>query len=188
MLVKAGSGVMTAGVPDSAGVPAGCTQDTLSAVYNDLSSVESLFQQFGGGDRRSDRGACGSEHGRGAPRKGLSGRPSPICDQYKSVLIFDEVITGFRLGIDGAQGYFGVKADLTTFGKIIEQECRWALMEADARLWRWLHRWGTVYQAGTLSGNPVAMAAGLTQLQILRDQPEIYRELNAAGDWFFSNR
>ncbi|MEE0420580.1 MAG: glutamate-1-semialdehyde 2,1-aminomutase [Lachnospiraceae bacterium] len=185
MLVKAGSGVMTAGVPDSAGVPAGCTQDTLSAVYNDLSSVESLFQQFGGEIAAVIVEPVGANMGVVPPEKGFLEGLRSICDQYKSVLIFDEVITGFRLGIDGAQGYFGVKADLTTFGKIIGAGMPVGAYGGRREIMEMVAPVGTVYQAGTLSGNPVAMAAGLTQLQILRDQPEIYRELNAAGDWFF---
>ena len=185
MLVKAGSGVMTAGVPDSAGVPAGCTQDTLSAVYNDLSSVESLFQQFGGEIAAVIVEPVGANMGVVPPEKGFLEGLRSICDQYKSVLIFDEVITGFRLGIDGAQGYFGVKADLATFGKIIGAGMPVGAYGGRREIMEMVAPVGTVYQAGTLSGNPVAMAAGLTQLQILRDQPEIYRELNAAGDWFF---
>lgn len=185
MLVKAGSGVMTAGVPDSAGVPAGCTQDTLSAVYNDLSSVESLFQQFGGEIAAVIVEPVGANMGVVPPAKGFLEGLRSICDQYQSVLIFDEVITGFRLGIDGAQGYFGVKADLTTFGKIIGAGMPVGAYGGRREIMEMVAPVGTVYQAGTLSGNPVAMAAGLTQLRILRDQPEIYRELNAAGDWFF---
>ena len=176
---------MTAGVPDSAGVPAGCTQDTLSAVYNDLSSVESLFQQFGGEIAAVIVEPVGANMGVVPPEKGFLEGLRSICDQYKSVLIFDEVITGFRLGIDGAQGYFGVKADLTTFGKIIGAGMPVGAYGGRREIMEMVAPVGTVYQAGTLSGNPVAMAAGLTQLQILRDQPEIYRELNAAGDWFF---
>lgn len=185
MLVKAGSGVMTAGVPDSAGVPAGCTQDTLSAVYNDLSSVESLFQQFGGEIAAVIVEPVGANMGVVPPAKGFLEGLRSICDQYQSVLIFDEVITGFRLGIDGAQGYFGVRADLTTFGKIIGAGMPVGAYGGRCEIMEMVAPVGTVYQAGTLSGNPVAMAAGLTQLRILRDQPEIYRELNAAGDWFF---
>ena len=105
--------------------------------------------------------------------------------KYGSVLIFDEVITGFRLGIDGAQGYYGVEADLTTFGKIIGAGMPVGAYGGKREIMEMVAPVGAVYQAGTLSGNPVAMAAGLTQLRILRDHPEIYTELNRKGDVFY---
>ena len=187
MLVKAGSGVMTAGIPDSAGVPEGCTRDTLTAVYNDLQSVEDIF------------GACGSEiaavivepvaanMGVVLPEEGFLTGLRRICDENGALLIFDEVITGFRLSLSGAQGYFGVRPDLTTFGKIIGGGMPVGAYGGRRDVMELIAPSGPVYQAGTLSGNPVAMAAGLAQLRLLRDTPDFYEELNRKGDVFFGN-
>ena len=187
MLVKAGSGVMTAGIPDSAGVPEGCTRDTLTAVYNDLQSVEDIF------------GACGSEiaavivepvaanMGVVLPEEGFLTGLRRICDENGALLIFDEVITGFRLSLSGAQGYFGVRPDLTTFGKIIGGGMPVGAYGGRKDVMELIAPSGPVYQAGTLSGNPVAMAAGLAQLRLLRDTPDFYEELNRKGDVFFEN-
>lgn len=185
MLVKAGSGVMTAGVPDSAGVPAGCTQDTLSAVYNDLGSVQELFSQMGDEIAAVIVEPVGANMGVVPPVEGFLQGLRDICTKYGSVLIFDEVITGFRLGIDGAQGYFGVQADLTTFGKIIGAGMPVGAYGGKREIMEMVAPLGAVYQAGTLSGNPVAMAAGLAQLRILKDNPEIYAKLNRTGDEFY---
>ena len=108
-----------------------------------------------------------------------------ICDKHGSLLIFDEVITGFRLKIDGAQGYFGVRPDLTTFGKIIGGGMPVGAYGGRKDVMEVVSPLGAVYQAGTLSGNPVAMAAGLAQLRLLRDNPQWYEELNRTGDWFY---
>ena len=108
-----------------------------------------------------------------------------LCTKHGALLIFDEVIKGFRLGIDGAQGYYGVQPDLTTFGKIIGAGMPVGAYGGKKEIMRCVSPVGNVYQAGTLRGNPVAMAAGITQLTILRDHPEIYKELNEKGDWFF---
>lgn len=185
MLVKAGSGVMTSGIPDSAGVPEGCTQDTLSANYNDLESVEKLFAQFGQEIAAVIVEPVGANMGVVPPKQGFLEGLRTLCTKYGALLIFDEVITGFRLGIDGAQGYFKVQSDLTTFGKIIGAGMPVGAYGGKKEIMRHVSPVGNVYQAGTLSGNPVAMAAGITQLTILRDHPEIYQELNEKGDWFF---
>jgi glutamate-1-semialdehyde 2,1-aminomutase len=185
MLVKAGSGVMTAGVPDSAGVPAGCTADTLSAVYNDLDSVRTLFDEMGSEIAAVIVEPVGANMGVVPPAEGFLQGLRDLCTAHGSVLIFDEVITGFRLGIDGAQGYFGVQADLTTFGKIIGAGMPVGAYGGKREIMEMVSPVGSVYQAGTLSGNPVAMAAGLTQLTILKDHPEIYKNLNAMGDQFY---
>lgn len=185
MLVKAGSGVMTSGIPDSAGVPAGCTRDTLSANYNDLDSVKELFSKFGQEIAAVIVEPVGANMGVVPPKPGFLEGLRAICTKYGALLIFDEVITGFRLGIDGAQGYYGVQSDLTTFGKIIGAGMPVGAYGGRKEIMRQVSPVGNVYQAGTLSGNPVAMAAGITQLTILRDHPQIYRELNEKGDWFF---
>lgn len=181
MLVKAGSGVMTAGVPDSSGVPAGCTQDTLLAVYNDISSVERLFGAFRGEIAAVIVEPVGANMGVVPPREGFLQGLRELCTDNGAVLIFDEVITGFRLARAGAQEYFGIEADLVTYGKIIGGGMpvgayggRREIMEVVAPV-------GSVYQAGTLSGNPVAMAAGLAQLNYLNEHPQIYDRLEKLG-------
>ncbi|MCI8274804.1 MAG: glutamate-1-semialdehyde 2,1-aminomutase [Lachnospiraceae bacterium] len=184
MLVKAGSGVMTGGVPDSAGVPEGCASDTLTAVYNDLESVRKLFDEFPGQIAAVIVEPVAANMGVVVPEEGFLQGLRRICTEEKALLIFDEVITGFRLGFTGAQGYYGVTPDLTTFGKIIGAGMpvgayggRREIMEVVAPV-------GRVYQAGTLSGNPVAMAAGLAGLHLLRENPGIYEKLNALGELF----
>jgi glutamate-1-semialdehyde 2,1-aminomutase len=185
MLVQAGSGLMTQGIPGSAGVPLGCTQDTLTAAYNDLESVKALFAACPGEIAAVIVEPVGANMGVVPPLPGFLEGLRKICNENGALLIFDEVITGFRLGPDGAQGYYGVKPDLTTFGKIIGGGMpvgayggRREIMERVAPL-------GPVYQAGTLSGNPVAMAAGLAQLRALRTTPDFYDKLNRSGDGFF---
>lgn len=185
LLVKAGSGAMTSGVPDSAGVPVGCTQDTLTANYNDLESVETLFAQF------PDQIACvivepvAANMGVVPAEAGFLEGLRYLCTRYGALLIFDEVITGFRLSFGGAQEYFGVRPDLTTFGKIIGAGMPVGAYGGRREIMEMVSPVGPVYQAGTLSGNPVAMAAGYMQLTILRDHPEYYRELNEKADMFF---
>ncbi|MCD8149215.1 MAG: glutamate-1-semialdehyde 2,1-aminomutase [Clostridiales bacterium] len=185
LLVQAGSGVMTAGIPDSAGVPAGCTQDTLSAVYNDAASVQKLFDTFPDEIAAVIVEPVGANMGVVPPAQGFLEALRAMCTKYGAVLIFDEVITGFRLAFGGAQEYFGIDADLVTYGKIIGAGMpvgayggKRGIMERVAPL-------GPVYQAGTLSGNPVAMAAGIAQLSILKEHHEIYTDLNEKGGWFF---
>ena len=185
MLVQAGSGVMTAGIPDSAGVPKGCTQDTLSAVYNDADSVKTLFETFPDEIAAVIVEPVGANMGVVPPKKGFLESLRALCTKYGAVLIFDEVITGFRLGFTGAQGYFGVDADLVTYGKIIGAGMPVGAYGGKREIMKCVAPSGAVYQAGTLSGNPVAMAAGIAQLTILKDHPEIYERLNEKGDWFY---
>lgn len=185
LLVKAGSGAMTSGIPDSAGVPVGCTKDTLTANYNDLASVETLFAQF------PEEIACvivepvAANMGVVLPENGFLEGLRYLCTRYGALLIFDEVITGFRLGFGGAQEYFGVRPDLTTYGKIIGAGMPVGAYGGRKEIMKMVAPVGPVYQAGTLSGNPVAMAAGFAQLTILREHPEYYRELNEKADIFF---
>jgi len=185
MLVKAGSGVMTAGIPDSAGVPAGCTQDTLTAVYNDLDSVQAIFDQFRGEIAAVIVEPVAANMGVVLPKEGFLEGLRRICTEQGSLLIFDEVITGFRLSLSGAQGYFGVEPDLTTFGKIIGGGMPVGAYGGRKDVMKLIAPSGPVYQAGTLSGNPVAMAAGLRQLKLLRDTPDFYEKLNHKADGFF---
>ena len=185
LLVQAGSGVMTAGIPDSAGVPKGCTQDTLSAIYNDLPSVQRLFDEFPDQIAAVIIEPVGANMGVVPPKDGFLQGIRDLCTRKGALLIFDEVITGFRLGFAGAQGFFGVDADLVTYGKIIGAGMPVGAYGGRKEIMECVSPLGSVYQAGTLSGNPVAMAAGIAQLTILKEHPELYTELNEKGDWFF---
>ena len=181
MLVKAGSGVMTAGIPDSAGVPAGCAQDTLTAIYNNIDSVRELFEAYPNEIAAVIIEPVAANMGVVCPQADFLQQLRALCDQYHSVLIFDEVITGFRLGIDGAQGWFQVTPDLTTYGKIIGAGMPVGAYGGKREIMETVSPVGPVYQAGTLSGNPVAMAAGITQLTILKENPQIYQHINHLG-------
>ncbi len=186
MLVKAGSGVMSSSLPDSDGVPQGCSQDTLIAVYNDIKSVEDLFEKFNKEIAAVIVEPVGANMGVVPPIDGFLQRLRDLCTQNKTLLIFDEVITGFRLGLDGAEGYFNVHPDLTTFGKIIGAGMPVGAYGGTKDILEMVAPLGSVYQAGTLSGNPVAMAAGITQLNILKSHPEIYTKLNKKSDKFYN--
>ena len=186
MLVKAGSGVMTQGLPGSSGVPQGCTKDTLTATYNDLGSVEALFEANPNEIAAVIVEPVGANMGVVLPEPGFLEGLRAICDANGALLIFDEVITGFRLQLDGAQGFYGVRPDLTTFGKIIGGGMPVGAYGGRRDIMSMVAPTGPVYQAGTLSGNPVAMAAGLAQLKLLRDAPDLYAKLNRAGDEFFT--
>ena len=185
MLVKAGSGVMTAGVPDSSGVPAGATEDTLLAVYNDLSGVEKLFDSWGKEIAAVIVEPVGANMGVIPPKEGFLKGLRKLCTENGSLLIFDEVITGFRLAKAGAQEYFDVQSDLTTYGKIIGGGMPVGAYGGRKEVMEVVSPVGKVYQAGTLSGNPVAMAAGLAQLQYLNGHPEVYAHLNALGEMLY---
>lgn len=181
MLVSAGSGVMTSGVPDSAGVPKGCTEDTMTAVYNDLDSVRALMEQADGQTAAVIVEAVGANMGVVPPKKGFLEGLRKLCDEYGALLIFDEVITGFRLAFGGAAEYFGVTPDLVTYGKIIGAGMPVGAYGGRREIMELVSPVGKVYQAGTLSGNPIAMAAGLTQLKYLYEHQEIYKNLEEKG-------
>lgn len=181
MLVSAGSGVMTSGVPDSAGVPKGCTEDTMTAVYNDLDSVRALMEQADGQTAAVIVEAVGANMGVVPPKKGFLEGLRKLCDEYGVLLIFDEVITGFRLAFGGAAEYFGVTPDLVTYGKIIGAGMPVGAYGGRREIMELVSPVGKVYQAGTLSGNPIAMAAGLTQLKYLYEHQEIYKNLEEKG-------
>ena len=185
LLVKAGSGVMTAGVPDSSGVPAGCTQDTLSAVYNNLESVKALFQEFPQEIAAVIVEPVAANMGVVLPEEGFLQGLRDLCTEHGTVLIFDEVITGFRLAFGGAQEHFGIQADLVTYGKIIGAGMPVGAYGGKREIMEQVAPVGSVYQAGTLSGNPVAMAAGLAQLKILKAHPEIYTQMRLNADTLF---
>ena len=185
MLVKAGSGVMTAGVPDSAGVPAGCTQDTLLAAYNDSVGVEALFDAYGSEIAAVIVEPVGANMGVVLPKEGFLQTLRSLCTKHGAALIFDEVITGFRLARAGAQEYYGIEADLTAYGKIIGGGMPVGAYGGKKEIMEVVAPVGSVYQAGTLSGNPVAMAAGLAQLTYLNEHPEVYEKLARNGELLY---
>ena len=176
MLVKAGSGVETLGLPDSPGVPSALARYTLTAKYNDLESVETLLKS------NKDGVACvilepvAGNMGVFVPEPGFLQGLRKLCDQYGSLLIFDEVITGFRVSYGGAQKLYGVMPDLTTLGKIIGGGLPVGCYGGRKDIMAKIAPEGPVYQAGTLSGNPLAMAAGIAALKILR-KPGVYESL-----------
>ena len=181
MLVKAGSGALTGGAPDSAGVPKEMAGDTLTADYNDLPSVRALLEANPGQVAAVIVEPVAANMGVVPPQPGFLQGLRQLCDASGALLIFDEVITGFRLAPGGAQQYFGVKADLVTYGKIIGGGMPVGAYGGSRKLMELVAPLGPVYQAGTLSGNPVAMAAGLTQLKLLDSHPEIYEKLEHLG-------
>ncbi len=187
LLVNAGSGLMTQGIPGSAGVPEGCTVDTLTAAYNDPDSVRALFAANPDQIAAVIVEPVGANMGVVLPEPGFLEFLRDICTEHGSLLIFDEVITGFRLALDGAQGYYGVTPDLTTYGKIIGGGMPVGAYGGRKDVMSLVAPIGSVYQAGTLSGNPVAMAAGYAQLKVLKDTPSFYEELNQKADRFFTS-
>lgn len=181
MLVSAGSGVMTAGVPDSLGVTKGATRDTLTAVYNSMESVEQIFEANRGEIAAVIVEPVAANMGVVLPKTGFLQGLREICTKEGALLIFDEVITGFRLAFGGAAEYFGIEPDLVTYGKIIGGGMPVGAYGGRKDVMEMVSPVGAVYQAGTLSGNPIAMAAGKTQLQLLLDNKNNYRELARLG-------
>ncbi len=177
LLVKAGSGALTLGVPNSPGVPASLAKDTLTLSYNDADSVKALFQDIG------DQIACiivepvAGNMNCIPPLPGFLQTLRSICDEYGSVLIFDEVMTGFRVALGGAQSVYNVQPDLTTLGKIIGGGMPVGAFGGRLEIMQHLAPLGPVYQAGTLSGNPVAMAAGLKTLELI-SETDFYSRLS----------
>ncbi len=169
LLVKAGSGALTLGVPSSPGVPAALASETITLTYNDSESVEKVFSEIG------ETIACiivepvAGNMNCIPPEKGFLETLRQVCDENGSILIFDEVMTGFRVDLHGAQGLFNIKPDLTTLGKVIGGGMPVGAFGGARKLMEYLAPVGPVYQAGTLSGNPVAMAAGLKTLELISE-------------------
>ena len=182
MLIKAGSGVMTNGSPDSSGVTKGAAQDTLLAQYNNLQSVEELFGLNKGEIAAVIIEPVAANMGVVIPEKGFLEGIRKLCDENNAVLIFDEVITGFRLALGGAVEYFGIEPDLITYGKIIGGGMPVGAYGGRKEIMECVSPLGKVYQAGTLSGNPVAMAAGITTITKLKNNPEIYKNIAEKGE------
>lgn len=177
LLVKAGSAALTTSVPDSAGVPADYTKHTLVALYNDKKSVQDLFSANPGEIAAVIVEPVAANMGVVLPEQGFLEFLREITSRYGALLIFDEVITGFRLALGGAQEYFGVTPDLTTLGKIVGGGMPIGAYGGKAEIMRMISPDGPVYQAGTLSGNPIATAAGIETLKMLKENPDIYRDL-----------
>lgn len=176
-LIKAGSGVLTLGLPDSPGVTKSIATDTLTAEYNNLSSVEKLFDKHGKDIAAVIVEPVPGNMGVILPKPGFLEGLRSITSEYGALLIFDEVISGFRLSPGGAQERLGIKPDLTTMGKIIGGGLPVGAYGGRSDIMAMLAPEGSVYQAGTLSGNPLAMAAGIEMLKILKGNPDIYSEL-----------
>ncbi|MEF3194211.1 MAG: glutamate-1-semialdehyde 2,1-aminomutase [Halothiobacillaceae bacterium] len=178
LLVKAGSGMLTLGVPSSPGVPAALAQHTLTLEYNNLAQVEQVFAEKG------DEIACvivepvAGNMNCIPPKPGFLEGLRAVCTKYGAVLIFDEVMTGFRVALGGAQEYYGVMPDLTTLGKVIGGGMPVGAFGGRREIMEYIAPLGPVYQAGTLSGNPVAMAAGLATLELVME-PGFYETLAA---------
>ncbi len=180
LLVKAGSGALTLGEPSSAGVPASLAEHTLTLTYNDLDSVRDCFAELG------DQIACiivepvAGNMNCIPPIDGFLQGLREICDQSGAVLIFDEVMTGFRVALGGAQEMYKVKPDLTTLGKVVGGGLPVGAFGGKREVMECIAPLGSVYQAGTLSGNPVAMAAGLSTLKLIQ-APDFHKKLSASA-------
>ena len=177
-LIQAGSGAVTFGAPNSPGVTRGTAKDTLLARYNDLSSVEELFHQHSEEIAAIIIEPVAGNMGCIVPQQGFLEGLRALCDQHQSLLIFDEVMTGFRLAIGGAQERLGVSADIVTFGKVIGGGLPVGAFAARSEIMKELAPDGPVYQAGTLSGNPLAMRAGLTTLELLKKNNDLFERLD----------
>jgi len=169
-LIKAGSGALTLGAPNSPGVTEGTAKDTLNTRYNDLPSVENRISANEGGIAAIIVEPIAGNMGVVPPQPGFLAGLRQICDRENIVLIFDEVMTGFRVSLGGAQGLYGIRPDLTTLGKIIGGGLPVGAFGGKREIMEMLSPVGPVYQAGTLSGNPLAMAAGLATLRTLKDE------------------
>ena len=166
-LVKAGSGALTLGEPNSAGITQGVAKDTLTLPFNDIDAVKALFKEVGDEIAAVIVEPIAGNMNFIVPQDEFLATLRQCCDMHGSVLIFDEVMTGFRVGLKGAQGLFGVTPDLTTFGKVIGGGMPVGAFGGRADIMGSIAPLGPVYQAGTLSGNPIAMAAGLKTLELI---------------------
>ncbi len=181
LLVKAGSGLLTGATPDSAGVPVSYTKTTLLADYNDESSVEALFHANKGEIAAVIVEPVSANMGVVPAKEGFLEFLRKICKEQDCLLIFDEVITGFRLAYGGASEFFGIEPDLITFGKIVGGGMPLAAYCGKEEIMNLVAPLGPVYQAGTLSGNPIAVTAGIEQLKVLRENPSIYKKINESS-------
>ena len=177
LLVKAGSGALTQSLPDSSGVPYDYSKHTLIADYNNIPSVEALFEEYRDQIAAVIVEPVAANMGVVLPKNGFLESLREITNRHRSLLIFDEVITGFRLGLGGAQGFYGVTPDLTTLGKIVGGGMPMGAYGGRREIMELIAPVGPVYQAGTLSGNPISTAAGIATLKLLLSTPDIYQRL-----------
>lgn len=177
LLVKAGSGLLTLGIPSTPGIPASITEHTLTADFNDLDQIEQLFAKYPDDIATIILEPVAGNMGFIQPKPGYLEGLRALCDEYKAVLIFDEVMTGFRVGLQGVQGLYDISPDITTLGKVIGGGMPVGALGGKAEIMSYLAPEGPVYQAGTLSGNPLAMAAGLATLQEI-EKPNFYEALS----------
>lgn len=190
LLIKAGSGVATLGLPDSPGVPEGIAVNTITVPYNDLDSLNLAFEKFGEDVAAVIVEPVAGNMGVVTPKKGYLQGLREITEKYGSLLIFDEVMTGFRVNLNSAQGLYGVKPDLTTLGKIIGGGMPVGAYGGKKEIMEHIAPVGSIYQAGTLSGNPVAMAAGIATLKVLKQQgvfQELERKAKKLADGLVNN-
>lgn len=180
LLVKAGSGVLTLGLPSSPGIPESITEHTLTANFNDLEAVENIFKTYPNDVAAIILEPIAGNMGFVLPDENFLTSLRALCDKYHSVLIFDEVMTGFRVALGGAQSLYNITPDLSTLGKVIGGGMPVGAIGGRAEIMDYLAPVGSVYQAGTLSGNPLAMAAGLATLQEI-EQPGFYESLETKG-------
>jgi glutamate-1-semialdehyde 2,1-aminomutase len=178
LLVKAGSGALTLGVPNSPGVPAALAEHTVTLPYNDIDKVKEAFSHIGGQVACIIVEPVAGNMNCIPPLPGFLEGLREVCDEYGTVLIFDEVMTGFRVALGGAQAHYGVKPDMTTLGKVVGGGMPVGAFGGKREIMEHIAPLGPVYQAGTLSGNPVAMAAGLTTLK-LAAAPGFYEDISA---------
>ena len=176
-LIQAGSGAITFGVPNSPGVTQGTAKDTLLAQYNDLESVKNHFKQYPDQIAAVIVEPVAGNMGCIPPQTGFMEGLRKLCDDHQTLFIFDEVMTGFRLAKGGAQESLGVNADIITYGKVLGGGLPVGAYASRAEIMDYLAPEGPVYQAGTLSGNPLAMAAGFTMLTHLNQNPEVFESL-----------
>lgn len=186
LLAKAGSGLMTHAIPSGAGVPAGYTENTLLARYNDEESVEKLFKACGNEIAALIVEPCAANMGVVPPKPGFLKFLRDITEKYGAVLIFDEVITGFRLSDGGAQKYYGITPDMTTLGKIVGGGMPLAVYGGKREIMECVAPLGSVYQAGTLSGNPCAVAAGIAQLKLIESTPDLYSRIDSGAEKLYN--
>ena len=176
-LIQAGSGAATLNSPSSPGVTQGTAKDTLVSNYNNIESVLSYFRKYPNEIAAVIIEPVAGNMGCIPPKKGFLEAIRKVCDEYNSLLIFDEVMTGFRLSMGGAQELLNIKSDIVTFGKVIGGGLPVGAFGSREEIMSQLAPEGPIYQAGTLSGNPLAMIAGLTTLKILKNNPNIYKSL-----------
>ena len=178
LLIKAGSGALTHGVPNSPGVPEDVVKNTITARYNDIENLEEIFKTHGEDIAGVIVEPVAGNMGVVPSTQEFANRLRTITEEYGSLLIYDEVMTGFRVAYEGAQSIYGITPDLTCYSKIIGGGLPVGAFGGRKEIMEQMSPIGPVYQAGTLSGNPLAMTAGYTTLKILRDNPNIYVELD----------